>query len=1098
MQRKIFSLVLLPCAVLLQLAASDLFSQTEQWLNFSCGNNINALAREGDFIWVGTAGGLVQINRKTSATAFYNSLNSMLPDNYVTAIAVGPSGEKWIATNSDKILKISDKSWDVFQNSMGGIPFTGISSLCCDDRARLWVGTAFLGLFRFDGVNWVPYRTSNSPLPSNRISASAIDSTKNLWVGTLDSGLVKFDGNNWIRYTSRNSGLPEDKIKSLSVDSSNRLWIGMNQGGVSCFDGANWKIYFSVHSNVLLSPVTSIAFDRLGNTWIGSSGGGVAKFNGVTWTQNLKTSPELPSRIVTSLIVDDANLKWVGVYYEGVTNYDDVSWHKVNTSSSGLPGNSIKSIAIDDSGHKWIGTETTGAAKFDGINWTLFNSQTGIPALGSTNAILIDSLDRHWFGSNNGLILHSGSQWKTYNSGNSDLPVNKVTSLARGQKNDIWLGTTGGGMARFDGQSWSVYNKINTSLPDSNITVVAVDRSGNKWLGTQSGGLVMFDGAKCIIFNKSNSLLPDNRILSLYIDRADNKWIGTVSGLTRYDTTGWTLYKLTDLGILTNQVMTITADAAERIWLGTYGGGIAVFDGARWQSWSHANSGLPYDYVYTIQIDALNNKWIGTANGLAVFNENGIDNPNGPQAVNECAGYALEFNGKDNYVHCGNDSSLALGKEFTLCAWIYRESSSGDWERILAKSDDKNYDYWMQLKPWEYSVSGGIALQEGNQTKHLDGILGTSVPLNEWIHLAVTYDGSRLVGYMNGMLDKSRAVSGLIHKSSVPLLIGRLQNSYNFNGMIDEVSVWDRALSPQEIRENMHCKDPAVTANLKAHWHFDEGSGNIAWDQTLHKNHGTIYGASWKTSTVPVSSGQSQTRVVGSTGWVEFKNVDLSLNITEKNKMDTVVANRLSCKPLGHSPAGLIYYDSTQYWIIEKFGRGTFKTDIIFYLKKKLPGPHDLKQLQSLMLLNRPSNGDGNWALLAQAAAVADDSITFKGITSTGQMAIGTSHLTTINDNIAALQRAADPSLSRNYPNPFNLQTQLTFSVPYAMEVNLVVYNLKGQQVRLLARGWHAPGRYQMIWDGRDDSGLEVGSGLYFYVFRGQDKQIIEKCTVLK
>lgn len=448
----------------------------------------------------------------------------------------------------------------------------------------------------------------------------------------------------------------------------------------------------------------------------------------------------------------------------------------------------------------------------------------------------------------------------------------------------------------------------------------------------------------------------------------------------------------------------------------------------------------------------------------------------GIEIVNQCAGYSLEYDGKDDYVDCGNDSSLALKTEFTLCAWIFRKTDSGDWERILAKSDDKEYDYWLQLKPYEHSASGGVVLQEGAQIRHLDGIQGTPVPLNQWVHLTLVYDGNRLAAYRNGVLDKSRAISGLIRTSSRPLFIGRLQNSYNFTGLIDEVVVWSRALSTQEIRETMHCKYPSDIVHLQAHWHFDEGDGTMVKDQTIYNNHGTIHGAAWRSSTVPVSSGKSQTMIVDAAGLVELRDVNLCLKISEKNKTDTLVVSELNCVPMGESPAGLIYYDSTQYWIFDKYGSGTFKADFTFSLRKRLPGPHDQKQLQSLVLLHRSGYEDGDWTPLAQAAAATSDSITFKGITVTGQFAIGTSHLTNVEVGFAEALKSWEFGLACNYPNPFNSSTTIEVRLSQAGFVTLKVFNLKGQPVATLVAQPLAAGIHKLKWDAGS-----LASGIYVY-----------------
>ncbi|MBI2502728.1 MAG: PQQ-dependent sugar dehydrogenase, partial [Candidatus Latescibacteria bacterium] len=64
-------------------------------------------------------------------------------------------------------------------------------------------------------------------------------------------------------------------------------------------------------------------------------------------------------------------------------------------------------------------------------------------------------------------------------------------------------------------------------------------------------------------------------------------------------------------------------------------------------------------------------------------------------------------------------------------------------------------------------------------------------------------------------------------------------------------------------------------------------------------------------------------------------------------------------------------------------------------------------------------------------------------------------------------------------PNPFNPSTLVSYTVPEAGEVRLRVYNLQGQVVHTLARGWAIPGKYQVVWSGTDEQGRRVGSGIY-------------------
>jgi len=75
-------------------------------------------------------------------------------------------------------------------------------------------------------------------------------------------------------------------------------------------------------------------------------------------------------------------------------------------------------------------------------------------------------------------------------------------------------------------------------------------------------------------------------------------------------------------------------------------------------------------------------------------------------------------------------------------------------------------------------------------------------------------------------------------------------------------------------------------------------------------------------------------------------------------------------------------------------------------------------------------------------------------------------------------------ALRENYPNPFNPETTIRFELPEAAQVSLAVYNLFGQEVRTLVFGNKKAGYHSVEWDGRDERGREMPSGLYLYRLR--------------
>ena len=90
-------------------------------------------------------------------------------------------------------------------------------------------------------------------------------------------------------------------------------------------------------------------------------------------------------------------------------------------------------------------------------------------------------------------------------------------------------------------------------------------------------------------------------------------------------------------------------------------------------------------------------------------------------------------------------------------------------------------------------------------------------------------------------------------------------------------------------------------------------------------------------------------------------------------------------------------------------------------------------------------------------------------------------------------------SLSQNYPNPFNPTTTVKFSVRARTHVSLRIYNVAGQRVRTLVDEVRAPGvTHTAVWNGRNDAGQSVSSGVYFYKLVTRDFVKTRKMVLLK
>ncbi|MFQ5583753.1 MAG: T9SS type A sorting domain-containing protein [Calditrichia bacterium] len=88
--------------------------------------------------------------------------------------------------------------------------------------------------------------------------------------------------------------------------------------------------------------------------------------------------------------------------------------------------------------------------------------------------------------------------------------------------------------------------------------------------------------------------------------------------------------------------------------------------------------------------------------------------------------------------------------------------------------------------------------------------------------------------------------------------------------------------------------------------------------------------------------------------------------------------------------------------------------------------------------------------------------------------------------------------LFQNYPNPFNPETIIRFALPQQANVKLTIYDVSGRQVRVLLKKQMSAGYHTATWDGRNDNGVQVGTGVYFYHITAGDFSQVRKMLLVR
>lgn len=117
-------------------------------------------------------------------------------------------------------------------------------------------------------------------------------------------------------------------------------------------------------------------------------------------------------------------------------------------------------------------------------------------------------------------------------------------------------------------------------------------------------------------YTRQNSGLVDNNLRAIAIDSSDRVWVGTYrGGVSVFNGENWKSYTTQNSGLVDDDVHSIAIDSSDKVWIGTENGGISVFDGENWENHTTQNSGLVHNNVRTIAIDSSDRVWVGTEGG---------------------------------------------------------------------------------------------------------------------------------------------------------------------------------------------------------------------------------------------------------------------------------------------------------------------------------------------------------------------------------------------------------------------------------------------------------------------------------------------------
>ena len=483
---------------------------------------VNMVAEDDeDNLWIGTHNGLYVLHKPTDEIE--KIISPVIQVSNIEAVVYARNGDLWVGGNKGLFRrKAGGRSFELEQD-------VDVKSMIEDRKGHIWIGTWNRGLIRYDPGKECFY-TYSGINPSNSSHVLFQDEAENIWIGTWRYGLVKllnpydpqhFSFRTFTHRKGDDDSLLDNIVYAIAQDkASKKLWVGSRSG-------------------------VSILEDE-------GSGGVFTNF------MPGDHQYDLPFNEVNTLLCSDDGLMWIGMLGGGVctvhTGKSRFNYDPLECLRRYCPTSSVRSIYQEDTGKLWMGIMGFGLVYYDK------GRQEIVP-----------------------YTEHPVLRNMRYTSTVNDIIYRKRTGeLCFATWDDwVWLYNEKAGTARV------LDVNVNPTMTDMCIYSLFEDSRGNLWIGTRSGVFVLDTEDKLYSLDEliphTSRALPQVPIFKIAEDKSGFIWIATSnSGVWRLDVSGWDygikVYTPQEGSLSTAGTMCICVDSYNRVWVGTNGNGLDLYD----------------------------------------------------------------------------------------------------------------------------------------------------------------------------------------------------------------------------------------------------------------------------------------------------------------------------------------------------------------------------------------------------------------------------------------------------------------------------------------------------------------------------------------
>ncbi len=472
----------------------------------------------------------------------------------------------------------------------------------------IWLGTD-QGLGRFDGQ-----RTEWYVMPSSETDnkVTAIGACRGqIWAGYAD-GRVYRESQGVFSLWDIEEGLPAVPVTGIADGPDGQVWIATYGEGLYVHNGQH--LYNIDEADGLPgNDIYTLHVDTSGTAWVGTDGGlSACRFEqGQKRLQHFGRKEGVPDEIVRVILPGEGDVLWLGTHSGGIARFD-LGSRSCEPLLAHWPFAPINSLALFGGLELWIATEGDGLLRYHLQNGQLEAEAAGRALADSrVSNLLKDREGNLWACSLTDGLLKANRQFEFIEG-----PFQSIQAVMETGQGQVWVGCQEGLYTRTpQGQH---FNKI----LDGNFLSLYDGADGKVYAGTFGSGLyILDDGGAAVAHLTAEDGLSNESILDI-TGQGGEIWLATLGGVNRLVPAKGQqpLQLLPQFGhhsaLGTNFVYTVFSDRKGRLWLGTDGEGLSMWDGASLYNFQGTDS-VSFQAVYSITEDERGHIWFSTArNGI--------------------------------------------------------------------------------------------------------------------------------------------------------------------------------------------------------------------------------------------------------------------------------------------------------------------------------------------------------------------------------------------------------------------------------------------------------------------------------------------------